>query len=128
LGLQSREKWADSPLFYKNGEERLGLGRSSVFIACSRFVVANAMTDTVRDAFRNRPHAVDAAPGFLRMEVTSPQDDPNEFCLNTYWSDEASFRSWYKSHAYRDSHRFIPRGLKVVRGSSRLRFFDLVSD
>lgn len=99
-----------------------------MFIACSRFVVANAMADAVRDAFRNRPHEVDETPGFLRMEVTSPKDDPNEFHLATYWSDETSFRSWYKSHAFRDSHRFIPRGLKVVRGSTRLRYFDLVSE
>ncbi len=99
-----------------------------MFIASSRFIVANAMAGAVRDAFKNRPHAVDAASGFLRMEVTSPRDDPNEFCLTTYWSDETSFRSWYKGHAFRDSHRFIPRGLKVVRGSTRLRFFDLISD
>jgi len=99
-----------------------------VFIARSRFVVANALADSVRDAFANRPHAVDTAPGFLRMEVTSPRDDPNAFCLTTYWSDERSFRSWYKSHAFRDSHQSMPRGLKVVRGSASLRFFDLVCD
>ncbi len=99
-----------------------------MFIARSRFVVANATADAVREAFRNRPHEVDSAPGFVRMEVMSPLDDGNEFCLTTYWSDEGSFRSWYKSHAFRESHRGIPRGLKVVRGSLNLQFYELVSE
>ena len=42
----------------------------------SRFTVANGMEDEVRQAFRDRPHLVDDAPGFVRMEVLSPVDDP----------------------------------------------------
>jgi heme-degrading monooxygenase HmoA len=98
-----------------------------VFVACSQFKVL-AGAEQVVEAFRRRPHAVDSAPGFIRMEVTSPLDDPNEFRLATYWTDEQSFRSWYKSHAFKESHRLIPRGLRLVRGSARLRCFALVSD
>ena len=58
------------------------------FVALSRFVVANGMIDEVKAAFRNRPHLVEEAPGFVRMEVLSPLDRPEEVWLMTYWSDE----------------------------------------
>ena len=56
-----------------------------MFVAMSRFAVANGMAEEVRQAFRDRPHLVDGAPGFLRMEVLTPRDDPDEFWLLT-WS------------------------------------------
>src|SRR4051795_8916351 len=44
----------------------------------SKFVVANDTTDKVKEAFLNRPHSVDQFPGFVRLEVLSPYDSPNE--------------------------------------------------
>jgi heme-degrading monooxygenase HmoA len=41
------------------------------FIALSRFAVANGMADQVKEAFMHRPHLVDDAPGFLRMQVSA---------------------------------------------------------
>ena len=55
-----------------------------MFVAHSRFVVANGMEDEVRKAFRERPHLVDSVSGFIRMEVLSPADRPQEFWLMTY--------------------------------------------
>ena len=97
------------------------------FVAMSRFKVANgpAMTTRVKEAFRL--NLVDSAPGFLRMDVISPLDDPDEVWLLTYWEDEESFTSWHHSHLYSDSHKGIPKGLKLVRGSFDLRFFEYVS-
>jgi heme-degrading monooxygenase HmoA len=98
-----------------------------VFVALSRFTVANGMAPEVKRAFLDRPHLVDEAPGFLRMEVISPVDDPRELWLFTYWSDEASFRAWHRSHSYRHSHKGVPKGLKLVPKSAELRFFEHVS-
>lgn len=98
-----------------------------MFIALSQFTVANGMADQVKEAFTNRPHLVDGAPGFLRLEVISPVDDRDEIWLLTYWRDEDSFKAWHHSHLYRDSHRGIPKGLKLVPRSARLRFFEHVS-
>lgn len=61
------------------------------FVALSRFTVANGMEAEVRQAFADRPHLVDGTPGFVRMEVLAPLDDPREIWLLTYWRDEASF-------------------------------------
>lgn len=99
-----------------------------MFVASSRFVVANGLSEQVRAAFQGRPHQVDAAPGFLRMEVLNPVDCPDEFWLLTYWRDEASFRDWHRSHAYQDAHRGIPKGLKLVRGATALRYFHRLCD
>jgi heme-degrading monooxygenase HmoA len=98
-----------------------------MFIALSQFTVANGMTAQVKEAFANRPHLVEEAPGFLRLEVISPLDDRDEIWLLTYWRDEASFKAWHHSHLYHDSHKGIPRGLKLVPRSVRLRFFEHVS-
>ncbi|HEY0079597.1 MAG TPA: antibiotic biosynthesis monooxygenase [Pyrinomonadaceae bacterium] len=98
-----------------------------MFIALSQFTVANNMTQQVKDAFIRRPHLVEEAAGFLRMEVISPLDDRDEIWLLTYWRDEDSFKTWHHSHLYHDSHKGIPKGLKLVPKSARLRFFEHVS-
>lgn len=97
------------------------------FVALSRFTVANgeAMTRQVKEAFRLG--LVDAAEGFVRMDVLSPLDAPAEIWLITHWTDEASFEAWHRSHHYKEAHQGIPKGLKLVRGSFELRYFDVVS-
>lgn len=97
-----------------------------MFVALSRFTVANGMTQDVKDAFAARPHRVEEAPGFVRLEVISPLDNLDEIWLLTFWSDEQSFRAWHKSHMYRDSHKGIPKGLKLVHQSFKLRYFEHV--
>ena len=93
----------------------------------SRFVVANDMAGAVKQAFVLRPHLVDSAPGFVRMDVLSPEDMPKEIWLMTYWVDLASYRAWHQSHAYQESHAGIPKGLKLVPGSAALRIFNLIA-
>ena len=98
-----------------------------MFTALSKFTVANDMAEQVRAAFVSRPHMVEGAPGFVRLDVISPVGEPREFWLLTYWEDEQSFRAWHHSHLYRDSHRGIPKGLKLIPRSASLSFFDHVA-
>ncbi len=102
-------------------------GAASGFVALSKFVVANGVTASVKAAFRHRPHLVDEAPGYLRMEVLSPSERPEEIWLVTFWTDEASFRAWHHSHLYHESHRGIPKGLKLVPGETEVRTFEHVA-
>ena len=83
---------------------------------------------SVADAFRARPHLVDDAPGFIRMDVLTPDDNDAEFWLVTYWTDEASFKRWHQSHLYRDSHAGIPKGLKLVPEATELMTFRYITD
>src|SRR3954463_11084248 len=82
-----------------------------MFVALSKFVIANDMDAAVKNAFRNRPHLVDSASGFQRMDVISPVENEKEIWLLTYWDDRPSFEEWHRSHLYRESHGGIPKGL-----------------
>jgi heme oxygenase (mycobilin-producing) len=100
---------------------------AGTFAALSKFAIANGMVAEVKAAFRNRPHLVDDAPGYRRMEVISPLDRPEEIWLLTFWADEASYRTWHHSHRYRESHRGIPKGLKLVPGETKISRFEHVA-
>jgi heme-degrading monooxygenase HmoA len=100
--------------------------KEATFVALSKFLIANGMMEEVKEAFRNRPHLVDNAPGFVRMEVMRPFDSPEEVWLITYWTDEQSYRVWHRSHLYHESHKGIPKGLKVVPGSAQIRLFEFI--
>ncbi len=98
-----------------------------MFIVTSRFTIRNSeMTAGVKDAFRNRPRLVDQADGFIRMEVVSPSDNPDEIMLITYWNDEESFKNWHRSPRFRESHKWIPKGLKLVPKSVQLRTYEYI--
>lgn len=98
-----------------------------MFVALSKFAIANDMAETVKQAFRDRPHSVDSAPGFVRLDVLSPEENPREIWLITYWSTRNDFDQWHSSHLYRESHRGIPKGLKVVPKSAGVTFFEHVT-
>lgn len=103
------------------------INQTPKFVALSRFIIANDMTEAVKQAFVARPHLVDHASGFVRMDVLSPQEKPEEIWLVTYWTDEESFRTWHGSDLHHESHKGIPRGLKLVPGSAEVRHFEYVS-
>lgn len=96
-----------------------------MFVALSRFTILNDMAEQVRQAFRDRPHLVDRAPGFVRMEVMSPLEAPKEIWLVTWWADEASYRNWHRGHDYHDAHQGIPKGLKLVPKSAEIRLLEV---
>jgi heme oxygenase (mycobilin-producing) len=98
------------------------------FVALSRFVVANGMEAEVKAAFRARPHRVDRAAGFVRMEVLCPLDRPQEIWLVTHWRCADDYRAWHRGHGYRESHRGIPKGLKLVGRETCIREFEVVCD
>jgi heme-degrading monooxygenase HmoA len=98
-----------------------------MFVAISKFTVANGMSADVREAFVRRPHLVDSAPGFIRLEVLNAQDISDEFWLLTYWTTEADFHTWHKNHRH-ESHTGMPKGLRLVPGSAELRYFERVCE
>lgn len=99
-----------------------------LFVATSRFVVADGMHDRVRTAFEQRPRRVDSVAGFVRMEVLVPDDDPREFLLVTWWTDAQSFDRWHGSEQHSASHAGIPKGLKLVSGSTEIRRWSRIAD
>ena len=101
-------------------------GVEHMFVAMSRFVVANGMSDKVREAFANRPGLVDSVQGFLRMEVLNAEDNQDEFWLITYWEQGEQWREWYHGQHYKDSHSGIPKGLKLDPSATMVRTFECI--
>ena len=98
------------------------------FVVLSRFVVANGMEADVKAAFRGRPHLVDRTAGFVRMEVLCPLDRPQEIWLVTHWRHADDYRAWHRGHGYRESHRGIPKGLKLIGRETSIREFEVVCE
>ncbi|MHA6247617.1 antibiotic biosynthesis monooxygenase family protein [Pontibacter sp. CAU 1760] len=98
-----------------------------MFIALSTFEIANDMAAEVKEAFVNRPQLVNNAPGFVRLDVLSPKDNANEIWMMTFWTDEESYTVWYKNHM-REAHQGIPKGLRLVPNSPKVRLFDHITE
>ncbi|GIP21860.1 antibiotic biosynthesis monooxygenase [Paenibacillus sp. J22TS3] len=65
--------------------------------------------------------AVKSMPGFLRLEVwlsQSPKDGAEEVKVTTLWEDEASFKGWTSSEAFRESHRGAGEAREYMLGAS----------
>ena len=79
------------------------LDQNRMFVALSRFTIANEKADEVRSALLQRPHLVDTAQGLLGMDVMSPIDNSAEIWLVARWCDEQSYHTWHRSHQYHES-------------------------
>lgn len=98
-----------------------------MFVAESRFTVANDLLGEVKEAFRNRPRLIEQVPGFIRLDVTSPIEQPEQICLTTFWEDELSFRRWHQSPDFRMAHGAIPKGLKLVPEQTKMSFYEFIT-
>jgi heme oxygenase (mycobilin-producing) len=86
----------------------------------SRFKVANQKSAEVEQAFRERPHLVEKAPGFRGIEVLRDASEASIFYLYTKWDDLPSYQSWHSSPAHQKSHARIPKGLKLDASYTRV--------
>jgi heme-degrading monooxygenase HmoA len=100
---------------------------ASGFVVRSRFVVANAMVEEVRAAFRHRRRCVDAAPGFVRLEVLSPHNRPTEFWLLTYWTDRRSYVDWRGDHTDQQWPSAFPPDLKLTGSGTEICQLEFIS-
>ena len=100
-----------------------------MFVAISTFTVVNNdnMIDSVKKAFVERPHRVENAAGFVRLDVLNPLDNPNKIWLLTYWTDQTSFQNWYRTHRYQEAHSNIPAGLRLISDQTEILFFEHIS-
>ncbi|MBF0447265.1 MAG: antibiotic biosynthesis monooxygenase [Magnetococcales bacterium] len=94
-----------------------------MFTVISHFKVMPGWREKVEQAFLNRPHLVEQADGFIRIDVLQKQDDPDQFWLYTQWRDETSYEIWHKSHQYQESHSHIPEGLKLQGAFTDIKKF-----
>lgn len=95
-----------------------------MYVVISHFKVKPGWREEVEVAFKNRPHLVEQAPGFIRMDVLQKQEDPDQFWLYTQWEDESSYDAWHTSHKYQESHTGMPKGLKLLSEYTDIKKFN----
>jgi len=91
-----------------------------VYVSLSRLRVAPERADDLVAAFRARAHLVDAADGFLGLEVWRSDRDGDELVMVSRWRDRSCFGRYMKSDAHDISHDRIPRDLQRAIKLERL--------
>jgi heme-degrading monooxygenase HmoA len=78
-----------------------------MYIAMNNFRVRADCAAEFEDAWRNRQSFLAGVPGFREFHLLrGPLDDGDVrlFASHTVWEDEASFRAWTESEAFRKAH------------------------
>ena len=97
----------------------------------SRLRVAPERAEELVAAFRRRAHLVDAAEGFLDLQVWQSDRDPDEVLMVSRWRDRESFRTYMRSDAHAISHARIDPALQEAIALERLEHlhtYDVVAD
>jgi heme-degrading monooxygenase HmoA len=90
------------------------------YVSVSYLRVDPTRVDALIAAFRARAHLVDAAPGFLGLEVWQSDKTPDEVLMVSHWRTRAEFVAYMKSDAHRVSHDRIPVDLHAAIRLERL--------
>jgi heme-degrading monooxygenase HmoA len=91
-----------------------------MYVSMARLRVRPERAEELVAAFRARAHLVDAADGFLDLEVWRSDRDPNELIMVSRWRDRASFTAYMRSPAHRVSHERIDADLDAAIKLERL--------
>jgi heme-degrading monooxygenase HmoA len=97
----------------------------------SRLRVVPERAEELVAAFRRRAHLVDAAEGFLDLQVWQSDRDPDEVLMVSRWRDRESFRTYMRSDAHAISHARIDPALQEAIALERLEHlhtYDVVAD
>ena len=86
----------------------------------SRLRIDGERSDELVAAFQARAHLVDAADGFLDLQVWRSDRDPSEVLMVSRWRDRDAFKAYMKSAEHRVSHDRIDAGLKEAIRLERL--------
>lgn len=92
------------------------------FVAFSEIDIDPVGSDRLTQAFRDRLGAVDAWPGFRRLEVWEDEGTPGRFVMVSWWDDKESFKTYMRSADHRLSHDRIPSEPAAPRPVSFSRF------
>ena len=97
----------------------------------SRLRVPEERAPELVAAFRRRAHLVDAADGFVDLQVWQSDRDPGELVMVSRWRDRAAFKAYMKSDAHRVSHDRIAPDLDAaikLQALEHLHTYDVVAE
>jgi heme-degrading monooxygenase HmoA len=101
-----------------------------MYISMSRLAVVAERCDELIAAFGDRAHLVDAAAGFLDLEVWRSDRDPEEVVMVSRWRSREDFTRYMRSEQHAISHARIDPSLRSAINLQRLdhlRTYDVVA-
>jgi heme oxygenase (mycobilin-producing) len=102
-----------------------------VYVSLSRLRVEVERADELVAAFRRRAHLVDAADGFVDLEVWQSERDAGELVMVSRWRDRDAFKAYMRSEEHRISHDRIDADLDAAIRLERLEHlhaYEVVAD
>ena len=102
-----------------------------MYVSVSRLRVAPDRIDELVQAFRSRAHLVDAAEGFIDLQVWRSERDPGDVRMVSRWRTRAAFTAYMRGDAHRISHERITldlRGAIALERLEHLEGFEVVAE
>ncbi len=92
-----------------------------MFIAMNNFRVAPAKCEDFERSWRERESYLDQAPGYVEFHLLKgPEEDGARlYASHTVWRDEAAFRAWTESEAFRRAHGRAGASVGALLGPPR---------
>lgn len=97
-------------------------GDDETFVVSSEVTISPEREEQLEQAFRDRMHLVETAPGFQRLEVWRDINLPGVFQMVSWWNDATCFRDYMRSDAHHRSHERIPTQPERPHGSGLRRY------
>lgn len=91
-----------------------GSAPAAEFVAVNFIHCEADYRDRFEALFKSRAHAIDRAPGFLRMSVLAPTREGGDFLVVSFWTSGAAFEAWSRSPEFAEGHR---RGFADVKAA-----------
>jgi heme-degrading monooxygenase HmoA len=99
-----------------------------MILAVSRFKVMNGREVDVKEAFFNRRIWWTMCRVFWEWKHFTETENKVAFYLITRWTDQDSFRRWHSSPAHHQSHRGMPKGLRLDPAFTRIFVLERLTD
>lgn len=99
-----------------------------MYIAMNRFRIARGREEDFEKLWRERDSHLDGVPGFRTFSLLrGPQDDESTlYASHTTWEDEAAFRAWTESEAFKKAHAQARAPQGTYLEHPRFEGFDVV--
>lgn len=75
-----------------------------MFVVSNRIPVNPDHAEAFEETFSNRGKMVDGMPGFVAFQLLRPTQAGEPYIVMTFWENEASFRAWTESKAFKEGH------------------------
>ena len=76
-----------------------------MFVAINFITCREDYRGRFEELFGSRAGAIDAMPGFVRMQVLRPSKPGEPYLVMSEWDNQESFKAWMKSEAFVQGHR-----------------------